>query len=50
MPAVVDMLADTVLNPKFLSWELEEEKGALKAELDAAANNPQVSTCCTALK
>jgi predicted Zn-dependent peptidase len=39
---VVDMLADTVLRPKFLPWELEEEKGAVKAELDAAANNPQV--------
>lgn len=42
VPAVVDMLADTVLHPKFLPWELEEEKAAVKAELDAAAKNPQV--------
>ncbi len=42
VPAVVDMLADTVLNPKFLPWELEEEKAAVKAELDDAAKNPQV--------
>jgi hypothetical protein len=42
VPAVVDMLADTVLRPKFLPWELEEEKAAVKAELDAAAKNPQV--------
>jgi len=42
VPAVVDMLADTVLHPKFLPWELEEEKAAVKAELDAAAKTPQV--------
>ena len=40
-PAAVELLADSVLKPKFLPWELEEERGALKMELDEAANNPQ---------
>jgi len=41
IPSAVELLADAVLKPKFLPWELEEERAAVKMELDEAANNPQ---------
>mmetsp|Transcript_28279 Transcript_28279/g.84387 ORF Transcript_28279/g.84387 Transcript_28279/m.84387 type:complete len:476 (-) Transcript_28279:214-1641(-) len=42
VPEAVELLADTVLRPKFLPWEVEEEKVAVKLELDDMGNNPQM--------
>lgn len=41
VPEVVGLLADAILAPKFLPWEIEQQKGTLKIELDDAAQNHQ---------
>lgn len=41
VPAALELIADSVLNPKFLPWEVEAQMAVVKAELDDAAKNPQ---------
>merc|ERR1719197_1845533 len=41
VPDAVAMLAETTLNPKFLSWEVEEAHSAVKVELDELKQNHQ---------
>ena len=38
----VEVLIDTVLNPCFHHWEVEEQVKRLEADLKQAADNPQI--------
>ncbi|KAI4386987.1 hypothetical protein MLD38_004856 [Melastoma candidum] len=41
IPEMVELLIDSVRNPVFLEWEVNEELRKLKAELGELSNNPQ---------
>ncbi|KAG6733571.1 hypothetical protein I3842_01G231100 [Carya illinoinensis] len=41
LPQMVELLVDSVRNPAFLDWEVNEELQKLKAELGELSNNPQ---------
>lgn len=41
VPEMVELLVDSVRNPAFLDWEVNETIEKLKIEINEAANNPQ---------
>jgi len=41
MPAMVEVLIDSVRNPVFLDWEVNEQLQKVKAEIAEASSNPQ---------
>ncbi|XP_062156627.1 mitochondrial-processing peptidase subunit alpha [Alnus glutinosa] len=41
VPQMVELLVDSVRNPAFLDWEVNEELQKVKAELGELSNNPQ---------
>ncbi|KAK4838422.1 hypothetical protein QYF36_013601 [Acer negundo] len=41
VPEMVELLVDSVRNPVFLDWEVNEELSRLKSELGELRNNPQ---------
>ncbi|GBG84704.1 hypothetical protein CBR_g39080 [Chara braunii] len=41
MPEILELLADSVRNPKFVEWEVKEQLARVKAEVSEMANNPQ---------
>ncbi|KAL5576894.1 hypothetical protein UlMin_018593 [Ulmus minor] len=41
IPEMVELLVDSVRNPAFLEWEVNEELQKVKAEIGELANNPQ---------
>ncbi|KAJ7963089.1 mitochondrial-processing peptidase subunit alpha-like [Quillaja saponaria] len=41
VPQMVELLVDSVRNPAFLDWEVNEELQKVKAELGEISNNPQ---------
>jgi processing peptidase subunit alpha len=43
MPEMVELLVDTVRNPLFNEWEVQEQLAKAKAEIAELANNPQVA-------
>lgn len=43
MPEMVELLVDTVRNPLFNEWEVQEQLAKVKAETAEMVNNPQVA-------
>ncbi|GFY98388.1 mitochondrial processing peptidase alpha subunit [Actinidia rufa] len=41
VPQMVELIVDSVRNPAFLDWEVNEQLQKVKAELAEASNNPQ---------
>jgi predicted Zn-dependent peptidase len=41
VPEALEILVDSVVNPKFLSWEVKDAVEKMKADLKAVKDNPQ---------
>ena len=41
VPEALEILVDSVVNPKFLSWEVKDAVEKMKTDLKAVKDNPQ---------